>query len=594
VATGLSVAARVAVIGVVALAAPAATARSVPGSARAPESTAALVAVQDGAQHAAHLPALYRSAAEVPGVTTVTPHRPLPSATATGTASPTAAAVTATTPPTETAYPVTPTADPGTPPAVRCDSVPTFADGLRPEREIHVAPDGDDAGGDGSPNRPFATIGRAARGAVAGTAVLVHAGTYPGGSYVEGLRGAPGRPIWIAGAPGEARPVIAGGGEGLHLVRPAYVVVEHLEVRGSAANGINVDDGGDVADEAAAHHVVLRRIAVTDVGGSGNQDCLKLSGLRDFVVLDSTFARCGGGGSGSGIDMVGAHRGVIARSRFEATSGNAVQAKGGSSDIEVRWNVMRDAGHRAVNMGGSTGWAYFRPPLRPDVPNAEARDIRVVANVIEGSDTPFAFVGCVGCLAAHNTVVEPARWLLRILQESTSRDGMTFEPARDGVVRSNLFVFRRERLSTSVNVGPGTAPDTFAFAHNLWFALDDPRRSAPDLPAGETGAVVGRDPGLRPDRSIGPGSPAAGAGLSPAPIAGDAGGRCYADPPSIGAFEAAASVLAGGEGCAADPASTASESGSTARSRHADDPSPRSQRPGGLGVVEPGGAWLEL
>jgi len=33
------------------------------------------------------------------------------------------------------------------------------------------------------------------------------------------------------------------------------------------------------------------------------------------------------------------------------------------------------------------------------------------------------------------------------------------------------------------------------------------------------------------------GSPAAGAGTRLANVAGDASGRCYLDPPSIGAFE---------------------------------------------------------
>lgn len=426
----------------------------------------------------------------------------------------------------------TPTASPRD-----CGNIPTFADEWVPERELHVAVGGDDAAGDGSEGRPFASIGRAARAAGPGTAIRLHAGVYAGGQYVEGLRGEPGRPIGIGGVVGEARPVLDGGGEGLHLVRPRHLILERIEIRGSTHNGVNVDDGGERSDATAAADLVFRDLWIHDVGGSGNQDCLKLSGVRHFYVLDSTFARCGGGGSGSGIDMVGAHRGLIAGNDFASMSANAVQAKGGSADVEIRWNVMRDAGHRAVNMGGSTGFAYFRPPLDPEGPNAEAREIRVVANVIEGGDTPFAFVGCVDCLAAHNTVVGPDRWLLRILQETTTRAPYAFEPARDGRVVNNLFVFDRARVSTAVNIGPNTGPETFAFAHNLWFARDAPARSAPDLPAPEVGSVVGRDPGLATDRTIGPDSPAARAGRSLAEVAGDAAGRCYRSPPSIGAYE---------------------------------------------------------
>ena len=58
---------------------------------------------------------------------------------------------------------------------------------------------------------------------------------------------------------------------------------------------------------------------------TGN-DIKKLSGLDDYWVLDSRFARCGGGNSGSGIDHVGCHHGVVAGNVFDTMSGNGVQA----------------------------------------------------------------------------------------------------------------------------------------------------------------------------------------------------------------------------------------------------------------------------
>lgn len=418
-----------------------------------------------------------------------------------------------------------------------CGLPATFDAGRTPVAEVFVAPRGDDRSGDGSPARPFATIGRAARAAGPGTAIRLRPGVYAGGAFVENLRGTADAPIWIGGVPGDVRPVIEGGGEALHLVRSAYVVVHDLEVRRTTANGINADDGGVTTGPVEAHHLVFRGIEVAEVGGSGNQDCLKLSGVADVEVRDSAFRACGGGGSGSGIDIVGGHRIRIARSRFEAMSGNAVQAKGGSADVEVWANVMRDAGGRAVNMGGSTGFAYFRPPLDAAAVNAEARDIRVVANVIVGGDAPVAYVGCVGCLVAHNTLVDPGRWVARILQETTSRDGFTFAPASGGRFVNNVVSFQRARLSTFVNVGGGTAPETFTFAHNLWYASDAPARSQPSLPVPEVGGIVGRDPRLDAAFRPAPGSPARAAGVAVAGVRGDADGRCYADPPSIGAFE---------------------------------------------------------
>lgn len=236
--------------------------------------------------------------------------------------------------------------------------------------------------------------------------------------------------------------------------------------------------------------------------------------------------------------MVGVHRAIVARSDFTSLGSNAIQVKGGSSDVEIRWNVFREAGMRAVNMGGSTGFEFFRPPLDPGAENAEARNVRVLGNLFEGGDTPWAFVGCVDCLVAHNTVIEPRIWLMRILQETSTSGGFPFAPARGGRVLNNLFVFRRGQLRSDLNIGGGTQPESFSFAHNLWYAADDPARSVPRLPVAESGAVTGRDPLLRGDLRIPPASPAAGAGRPGDWLPGDFGGRCWADPPAIGAFEA--------------------------------------------------------
>jgi hypothetical protein len=291
-------------------------------------------------------------------------------------------------------------------------------------------------------------------------------------------------------------PAIVGGTQALQLSKPAYVVIQNLSVSGASGNGINIDDGGEYANDTAAHHVAIEGVSIQDIGGAGNEDCLKLSGVNDLFVYDSSFARCGGNSAGSGIDQVGCHRGIIARNTFDAMSGNAVQAKGGSTDIDVRQNRMRDGGARVVNLGGSTDFAYFRPPLSTSAPNAEARRIRVFDNIVTGSPAAaFAFVGCVDCLVANNLVYGAPTWLVRILQETVTQDGYTFEPASNGRVINNSFVWRAAALSTHVNVGPNTAPETFTFSHNLWYASDDLAQSTPALPVAEDGSVIGEGTG---------------------------------------------------------------------------------------------------
>jgi hypothetical protein len=430
------------------------------------------------------------------------------------------------------------------PPPGACGATPTFEDGLSPTTEIHVATDGADAAGCGAVDAPCATLEAAAAQAGPGTAIRLHAGDYAPDSFLAGLEGTADAPIWIGGAPGEARPRFQGGGQAFHLSGVRHVVVHDLEIAGSTANGINVDDEGQVDDPEATRFVVFRDLSIHDIGEGGNNDCLKLSGVNDFWVLDSDFSRCGGGQAGSGIDMVGCHQGLIARNAFVdmPESGNAIQAKGGSEDVEIRANRFVDAGERTINMGGSTGLEFFRPPLGGGE-NHEARDIRVIANVIRGSNAPLAFVGCVECSAMHNTIVDPTNWVIRILQETTSTAEYQFAPARDGRVVNNIVYYARGELSTTVNVGAETAPETFELANNLWYAHDVPEQSDPagELPVAEVGGVYGQDPQFvdagADDYDVPPGSPAAGAGRSEAAAAGgDLEGECYPRPPTIGAW----------------------------------------------------------
>lgn len=421
-----------------------------------------------------------------------------------------------------------------------CDTIRTFADGKQPLREMFVSPAGSDSTGDGERGNPYRTIGRALQGARPGDAIRLLPGTHVPGTFISNLAGTSNAPIWLGGVPGLGRPRIESGNTALHLSRASYVIVEHIEVSGATANGINCDDGGDYAHTNATHHVLFRSLFIHDIGTGGNQDGLKLSGVYDYAVLDCEFARMSAGGSG--IDHVGCHRGLIASCIFTDAGSNAIQCKGGSADIEIRWNRFINGGTRAINLGGSTGFEFFRPPLSVGAPNVEARRIRVIANLFQGGDSPVAFVGAVDSLVANNTIVQPRRWLLRILQETSSSGGYTFLPCGQNEFVNNLVCFDRWQISTYINIGPNTDAASFRFANNLWYAFDRPELSRPALPAQETDGVYGSDPLFKAaaagDFSLSTNSPAAGKGRRLPRVWADLTERCYADPPTIGAFEA--------------------------------------------------------
>ena len=421
-----------------------------------------------------------------------------------------------------------------------CDPIRTFADGKQPLREIFVSPTGNNSTGDGARVNPYQTISRALEGVQPGDAIRLLPGDHLRNNSVHNLAGTSNAPIWIGGVPGEARPVISGGATAIQLSKLRYVILENLEVRGAAANGINCDDGGDYANRNAARHVLFRNLRIQDIGTGHNNDGLKLSGVNDYFVLDCVFVRMSRGGSG--IDQVGCHRGVIARCEFVDSGSNAIQCKGGSEDIEIRANHIINGGARAINIGGSTGFPFFRPPLSTNAPNVEARNIRVVANVIYASDAAVAFVGAVDSLVANNTIVKPQRWVLRILQETVSRGGYTFLPCSSNQFINNIVYYNRAQLATHVNNGPNTDATSFTFGNNLWYAFDEPDRSKPILLSAEIDGLYGANPlflhTTEQDFSLATNSPAIGKGKLLPAVQADKQGRCYLNPRSIGALEA--------------------------------------------------------
>jgi hypothetical protein len=323
---------------------------------------------------------------------------------------------------------------------------------------------------------------RAALAAAApGTILELAPGDYAG-FHAAGVSGSAARPIVVRASDPRRPPRFTGD---VHLTDVAHLEIEDLAIEGAAGNGLNIDDGGSFA--TPSHHVVLRRVMVRDVGGRGNHDGIKLSGVTDSGLLDCTVERWGRGGSA--VDMVGCQRGRVERCTFRDRSddpaANGVQMKGGTREVTVRGCRFEHAGQRAVQLGGSTGRAWFRPA--PE--GFEAKDVVVEGCTFVGSMAPVAFVGCDGATFRFNTIHLPERWVLRILQETRDAD---FVPCRGGAFTDNLVVW--QGFDAVANVGPGTAPETFTFARNWWHRIDDPARGPPRLPARERDAAGGADP----------------------------------------------------------------------------------------------------
>lgn len=313
-----------------------------------------------------------------------------------------------------------------------------------------------------------------------GTTLKIAAGDYPGGHQVTGVNR-----LTIEALDPSKPPHFKGGTNGWQFSRCQGLTLRQLRISGQSGNGLNLDDGGDLSHSVTG--ITIEHVEISDIGPTGNHDGIKCSGLDELTIRECTIS----GWGGQGIDFVGCHRSLITGCRFvgkegfSATAG--IQLKGGTSEITVEKCHFTNAGERPLNVGGSTGLAYFRPQGA----TYEARAIIVRDNVIEGSPCAAAFVGVDGAEFTGNTILLPQKWIFRILQE-TKEPG--FMPCRNVVLRENRIVFRRAQVQTEVNIGPGTAPETFRFEKNRWFAEYSPADSKPKLPVEENEGVYGTDP----------------------------------------------------------------------------------------------------
>lgn len=377
--------------------------------------------------------------------------------------------------------------------------------------------------------RPYANINLAAKAAVPGDTILIHDGTYAGGQTLDNLQGTAVKWITIR-AENSGGTIIEGGSSALMGSDLAYVRIQLLVFTKQVDNGVNFSDGGSY--ETPTHHIELTDCTFRDIAAKGNKDLLKISGVDEFTIERCTFIN--GAAGGSGIDMVGCHKGIISQCRFQNLGANAVQMKGGSSEITIQANIFKDAGERAINLGGSTGLPFFRPL------NAtwEASDLKVYCNVFIGSESAVAFVGSTRCQVINNTIYKPGKWVMRVLQEN--RDTVRFGKCSNNVFSNNV-VNTDDKVRTVCNVGPNTAPATFKFDNNAWYNIDNRTWPGPQLPAVEQNAIINKDPlftnAAMADFSISSNSPLAGAGAASKYPEKDHAGKQFKQKRSIGAFE---------------------------------------------------------
>lgn len=365
----------------------------------------------------------------------------------------------------------------------------------------------------------------------AGDTLLLQSQIFSDGTqYLTDLNGTANSPIVIK-AEQEHGAIFRGGSEGIHLVRCKHIVIEDIVVEQQTVNAMNIDDGGDY--DNPSKHITVRNCIIKDMASNGNNDLLKMSGVDSFLIERCQFLN--GGNGGSGVDFVGCHYGTVQDCLFDDSGTSGIQNKGGTQHIRIQRNTFKNISQRALNLGGSTGLQYFRPPLPDPIVDAfEAADLEVFSNIFIGCWAPIAYVGCTRVKVYNNTFYDPENWVIRILQETTVEG---FVPASYNEFKNNI-VYLSDDL-TEVNIGPNTAPNTFEFSNNLWYNASSSNWS-PNLPVTDVNQILANPQftnATNEDFRLEATSPAIGSGLFLDAPNTDFDQFYFANPPSRGAFE---------------------------------------------------------
>lgn len=365
----------------------------------------------------------------------------------------------------------------------------------------------------------------------AGDTLLLQSQVFSDGTqYLTDLNGTATDPIVIR-AQEEYGAIFRGGTEGIHLVRCNHIVIENIVLEQQTGNGMNIDDGGDYHNPSK--HITVRNCIIKDMASNGNNDLLKMSGVDSFLIERCQFLN--GGNGGSGVDFVGCHYGTVQDCLFDDSGASGIQNKGGTQFIRMQRNIFKNISQRALNLGGSTGLQYFRPPLPNPIVNAfEAADLQVFSNIFIGCWAPIAYVGCTRVKVYNNTFYDPENWVIRILQETTVEG---FVPTSYNEFKNNI-VYLSDDL-TEVNIGPNTEPNTFEFSNNLWYNASNSSWS-PNLPVTDIDQIRANPQFVNTaneDFRLQASSPAIGTGLIVDAPRTDFDQYYFVNPPSRGAFE---------------------------------------------------------
>ena len=360
----------------------------------------------------------------------------------------------------------------------------------------------------------------------AGNMILLHEGVYEetGIKYLNDLAGTSDGYIIIR-ADKEGTVILRGGG--LKLSTAAYIKFQNLTFE---QHQLIIDDR--YVFEKPAHHITFENCTFRSNNQGWGKSFLTMMGVDDFEIKNCQFlgdADCGG------LSLQGCHRGSIKGCYIEKVKGNAIAVSGGSQQVLIEANMIKDCTDRSLVIGGQTAAQY----LRPQNSTFEASDIKAHSNVIVGSRCPITYMVAEKADVVNNTIINPGQYVIAITQNSIQNE--TYIKCGNSSFVNNI-VYRANGLTLDCLVGPGTDNQSFTFSNNLWYNYEKKNWNGPKgIPVLEPDIIIGKDPLFtdveNSDFSLLPNSPAIAKGAKVSSPEYDFNNNRFSPDRSIGAYE---------------------------------------------------------
>ncbi len=407
---------------------------------------------------------------------------------------------------------------------------PSILDGFAPARILYVAPGGSDVNDGTSAATAWATLAHG--GALKpGDEVRVATGTYPC-PVLGPIAGASGSPVHFVASDGARTAKLDCSAGGMFLTNLQYVAFDGFEITGAAAGShcINLNSGGGPPYANLSEHDLFIHDYIHACGLSA----LKVSQAFEIDLVQSELASNTAAGNPL-VDYVAVHDSHFVQNLVHDGVDVGLQMKGGAYNCVIDANVIYNVGSNAINMGQSTGTAFFLPGYG----DWEASHSVVANNVIYGTIAQGAIAvwGCDQCVVAHNTVwATSAAEFVRGLSSTNSVDAGIDDT--DLVLEDNIFAAQNLPIALNITAANGIG---LVQGYNLYYSTaGSVGKNYSDTPIGGSGNLVDTDPrfvSAAPplDLALAPGSPAIGVATAVGAVPGTVDGGCGSNA-NLGAY----------------------------------------------------------